>query len=103
MQLTLQVVAPESWSSSAWVTRSSTAVSRTKSTLRKYSKSALLSGVVLTDELAGDDGPEDVIGALADRHQGRVAVETLDLVLGRIAISTVDAHRLERRLDAHLG
>src|SRR5580692_5264525 len=45
MQLTLQLVAPESQSNNGWVTRSSTAVSRAKSTLRKYSTWSLLSGI----------------------------------------------------------
>src|SRR6266851_6387539 len=59
-------------------------------------------GNVFTYELARDHCPEDVIGAFADGHQRRVTIETLDLVLGRVAVAAVDAHRLERRLDAHL-
>src|SRR5450759_3554387 len=59
--------------------------------------------LVFTDELAGDHGPEDVVGAFADSHQGSVAVEALDLVLGRIAVTAVDPHRLERGSDADLG
>src|ERR1700682_4204519 len=36
---------------------------------------------VLTDELARDHGPQDVVRALADRHQRRVPVEPLDFIL----------------------
>src|SRR5450759_1661493 len=103
MQLTLQLVAPESQSSSGRLTRSSTAVSCAKSTLRKYSTWSLLSGMIVTDELAGDHGAEDVVRALADRHQRRVAVKPLDLVFGGVAVSTVDTHGLERGGDADLG
>src|ERR1700674_4997164 len=42
MQLTLQVVAPESRSNSDWTTRSSAVASWAKSTLRRYSTRALL-------------------------------------------------------------
>src|SRR5450759_3162797 len=58
--------------------------------------------MVFADELAGDDGPEDVVGALPDRHQGRIPIETFDLILRRIAVTAVDPHRLERRSDADL-
>src|SRR5258708_10236972 len=102
MQLMLQLVAPESQSSRAWVTRSPVAASRAKSTLRKYSKSFPPSGLVFADELARDHGAEDVVGAFADRHQRRVTVKALDLVLGGVAVSAVNAHRLERGPDADL-
>src|ERR1700674_4313059 len=59
-------------------------------------------GNVFTYELAGDHGSEDVVGALADRHQRSIPVKPLDLVLGRVAVSAVDAHRLERCPDADL-
>src|SRR5260370_4572309 len=59
-------------------------------------------GNVFTDELARDHGPEDVVGALADRHQRRIAIEALDLIFGRITVAAVYAHRLQRCLDADL-
>src|SRR5216683_1776861 len=60
-------------------------------------------GNVFTYQLARDHCPEDVVGAFADRHQRRVPIEPLDLILGRVAIAAMDAHRRERRLDADLG
>src|SRR5260370_26259207 len=59
-------------------------------------------GNVFTNQLVRDHRPEDVVGAFADRHQRRVPVEPLDLVLGRVAIPTVDTHPLERPLYAVL-
>src|SRR5258708_24501129 len=59
-------------------------------------------GNVFTHQLAGNHCSEDVVGALTDRHQRGIPVEALDLVLGRIAVPAVDAHRLQLRLDAHL-
>src|SRR5258706_5379509 len=60
------------------------------------------SGMVFTYELARDHGPEDVVGAFPDRHQRRIPVKPLDLVLGRVSVSAVDAHGLEGRLYADL-
>ncbi len=59
--------------------------------------------MVVTNELAGDHRAEDVVRALSDRHQRRVAVKPLDLVFGGVAVSTVDPHGLERGGDADLG
>ncbi|MFO1427810.1 MAG: hypothetical protein U1F11_12735 [Steroidobacteraceae bacterium] len=42
-------------------------------------------------------------GALADAHQRRIAVEALDVEVGRVAVAAEDAHRLEAVLDARLG
>lgn len=50
-----------------------------------------------------DHSTKNVIRTFANRHKRRVAVETLDFILGRIAISAVYAHAIERRLDANLG
>src|SRR5258706_3653389 len=61
------------------------------------------SRMVFTHELAGDHGPEDIVRAFPNRHQGRIPVKALDLVLGGVAVSAVDAHPLEGRLDADLG
>src|ERR1700681_2180357 len=61
------------------------------------------SGMVIADKLTRDHGAQDVVGTLADRHQRRVAVKALDLVLGRVTVPAVDAHRLERGFDADLG
>src|SRR5260370_7659344 len=59
-------------------------------------------GNVFTDELARDHCPEDVVGALADRHQRRIPIEALDLIFGRIAVAAVDAHRLPQSFHAAL-
>src|SRR5260370_2371786 len=59
-------------------------------------------GNVFTDELARDHCPQDVVGALADRHQRRIPIEALDLIFGRITVAAVDSHRLQRCLDADL-
>ena len=45
------------------------------------------SGPVAVDELADDDVALDVVGPLADHHQRRVAVVTLDVELGRIQVA----------------
>ena len=45
----------------------------------------------------------DLVGALAQDQQRRVAVEALDDVLLRVAVTAVDAHRLERGLLRDLG
>src|SRR2546423_12119992 len=60
------------------------------------------SGRDFAGEPARDDGPQDVVRSLADRHEGRVTVEALDLVVGGIAVAAMDAHRLERGFDAYL-
>ena len=52
------------------------------------------SEMIFTDELPRDYSPQDLVGALADRHQRRVPIEPLDLVLGRVAVTAVDAHRI---------
>src|SRR5207245_5082513 len=58
--------------------------------------------VVRTIETTRDDRPQDVVGSFPDSHQGRIAVEPLDLVFGRVAVAAVDAHRLQGGLDADL-
>ena len=44
------------------------------------------------DELGGDHIALDLVRALADDHQRRIAEVALDVVLGRVAIPTMDAH-----------
>ena len=46
-------------------------------------------------EGSGDDHPLDVVGALADGHQGGVAVETFDDELLGVAVAAVDPHGLQ--------
>src|SRR5436190_17237625 len=58
------------------------------------------SDLVARDQLLGDHLAQDLVGALADDHQHRVAVEALDLVLDREAVATEDAHRFLRAEDA---
>ncbi len=50
-----------------------------------------------------DHGAQDVVRALADRHQRHVAVQPLHRELGRIAIAAVHLHRGERAFDRDLG
>ena len=49
-----------------------------------------------------DDGAQDVVRALADAHQDRVAVEALDLELRGVAVAAVHLHRVDRGLEGHL-
>src|SRR5689334_5594079 len=53
------------------------------------------------DELGGDDVALDFVGALADDHQRGVAEVSFDVKLGGVAVTAVDAHRVER--DFHGG
>ena len=46
-------------------------------------------GNVFTYQLASDHRAQDVVGAFADRHQRCIAIETFDLVFGRIAVSWI--------------
>src|SRR6516225_3371208 len=58
---------------------------------------------VAVDELADDDVALDVVGPLADHHQRRVAVVTLDVELGRIPVAPVHPDRVGGDLQAGLG
>src|SRR5438105_2647800 len=60
------------------------------------------SDLVALHEAAGDHKPLDLVRALADDHEGRVAVVALDAELLRVAVAAEDAHRLERDLLAGL-
>ena len=51
------------------------------------------------DQRLRDDGAQDVVGALADAHQDRVAVEPLDLELGGVAVAAVHLHRVDGGLQ----
>src|SRR3954452_6062842 len=59
--------------------------------------------LVSLQELLADHHALDLRGALADQQQRRVAVETLDLVLLRVAVAAVDAERLLDAEAAGLG
>src|SRR5258708_38280729 len=54
------------------------------------------------DELSGNDVALNLVGALPDDHQRRVAEVALDVVFGRIAVAAVDPHRAERDLHRRL-
>ena len=54
-------------------------------------------------ELARDDELLDLARALADEQEGRVAVETLDGVLRRVPVPSVNSQRVCHDLVAHLG
>src|SRR6202044_2572076 len=54
-------------------------------------------------ELGGDDVALDLVGALADDHQGGVAEVALDVVLGGVAVAAVDPDRVQRHLHRDLG
>src|SRR5688572_33466657 len=68
----------------------------------KQAASAYLRRVPL-DEAARDDDALQFVRTLADREQRRVAVVALDVELLRIAVSAVDAHRLEAVLERSFG
>src|SRR5437763_5395966 len=50
-----------------------------------------------------DQELQDLVRALAEDQERRVAVEALDQELGRVAVAAVDAHRLEGDLLGALG
>src|SRR5665811_556569 len=54
------------------------------------------------DELPGDDVALDLVRALADDHQRCVAEVALDVELRGVAVSTVDAHRVQGNLHGDL-
>src|SRR6476659_7118050 len=60
------------------------------------------SDLVARHQLLGDHLAQDLVRALADHHQHRVAVEALDLVLDREAVAAEDPHRFLRAEDAGL-
>src|SRR5215475_15999581 len=65
--------------------------------------SALAPDVVVADEGPADDHFLDLGGALADEQQGRVPVEPLDLVLGRVTVAAVNTQAVLDDLLAVLG
>src|SRR5205814_2105478 len=54
------------------------------------------------EQAAGDDETLDLVGALADDHQRRVAVVALDGQLGGVAVAAVHAHGLGGALERRL-
>src|SRR5579883_2502037 len=58
---------------------------------------------VALQQPAGDHEPLDLVGALADDHERRVAVVALDAELLHVAVAAEDAHGLEGDLLADLG
>ena len=55
------------------------------------------------EELARDDEPLDLVGALADDHERRVAVQALDRGIREHAAAAGDAQGLHRDLLRGLG
>ena len=55
------------------------------------------------EQPAGDDQLLDLVRALADQEQRRVAVVALGAELERVAVAAVDAHRVERVVLRRLG
>src|SRR5205085_12566652 len=55
------------------------------------------------EQPAGDHDPLDLVRALTDDHQRRVAVVTLDGELLRVAVAAVDAHRFGGQFEGSLG
>ena len=53
-------------------------------------------------QLRGDHVALDLIGALADDHQRRIAEVAFDVVLGGIAVAAVDAHGVQGDLHGDL-
>ena len=54
-------------------------------------------------QAAGDDQPLDLVRALADHHERRVAVVALDRKIGGVADAAVDAHGLGGQLERGLA
>src|SRR5581483_3192541 len=54
-------------------------------------------------EAAGDDQLLDLVRALADEQEGRVAVVALRPVLERVSVAPVDTHAVDRVLLRRLG
>src|SRR5699024_2757586 len=44
---------------------------------------------------------EYVVGAFSDAHKRRITIEALDLVLLRVAVSTVDRHSVDGRFKCY--
>src|SRR3990172_8044743 len=63
----------------------------------------LLFDAVAVDEIAGDDGLQDLVGALADDHERGIAVVALDGELFGVAVAAVNAHGLHGDLVGHLA
>src|SRR5213080_1339242 len=61
------------------------------------------SDLVALDKASRDHQTLDLVGTLADDHEGRLAVVALDGELLHVAVAAEDAHRLERDLLAGLG
>jgi len=57
---------------------------------------------LIAHQLPGYHGSQNLVCSFTYRHEWRVPVKALHLVLGRIPVSAVDAHRLECRFDAYL-
>src|SRR3954465_14148389 len=55
------------------------------------------------DQLAGDYDALQLVGALADDEERRIAVEALDGELLGIAVAAMDAHRFEADIHRRLG
>src|SRR5687768_10509576 len=64
---------------------------------------AMTSGGLPLHELARDHDALELVRAFADREERRVAVVALNVEFLRVAISAVDAHRLEAVLQRRLG
>src|SRR3954469_18305026 len=54
-------------------------------------------------DLAGDDEPLDLVGALVDLGKAHVAEQSLDAILARIAVAAVDLERVRDVLHRHVG
>jgi hypothetical protein len=55
------------------------------------------------EEPLGNNRLLDLVRSFANHHQWRVAIESLDLVLGRVAVATKDTHGLLGAALASLG
>src|SRR6266567_1325996 len=54
-------------------------------------------------DLAGDDQPLDLVGALVDLGKAHVAEDALDAVVARVAVAAVDLERIGDVLHRHVG
>src|SRR5689334_13411075 len=58
---------------------------------------------VALEEVAADDEPLDLVGALADDHERGVAVEPLGQTGGELPAHALDAHGFDRHFLRRLG
>src|SRR3984957_21144852 len=79
------------------------AESGARSAFRSSARARLNMASVLAAELAGDHETLDLVGALADLKDLRVAVEAGDVAVEQVAGAAEDLHRLADHARRHLA